>query len=72
MHPLLILIFPTSSFLKLKKPSAVLSAFSVFLKLKEIMNLGTPLPYLTENPILQISWQEKKTCLGIKKKKCNI
>lgn len=33
IHPLLILIFPPSNFLKLKKSIAVLSPFSVFLKL---------------------------------------
>lgn len=33
IHPLLILIFAPSNFLKFKKPNAVLSAFSVFLKL---------------------------------------
>lgn len=33
IHPLLILIFPPSSFLKVREPVAVLSAFSVFLKL---------------------------------------
>lgn len=32
IHPLLILIFPPSNFLKLKKPIAVLAAFSVSLK----------------------------------------